>query len=428
VSIHNPNMLAGLKKRIKRITGETSERPAKIRAAEIVNELFGNSENVESPACESPAVNSKITTISDMIDKYHIWYLENIKVHSPEKQKKMKSDVMSVLGHLKRHIGGENVKNLDLNLINEYIIKRRADVKENGAPYADSTIEHEIGILKAASNVLSNGLKATVRINMGGKHISLKKVDREVLLTDQEFDAMLQKFREYDFKHNNKSNYAFFLEMIMFTSVRWGQMKLLEYSDIDYNGRYLKFPAWKTKHLKTGTHDVKVSKSILIKLKKCLETNDNIDNNLCDCSKSKNCKIKDSSWVFINKHKRCEPFKKDMFYILWNQFCDELGLTEFDKFKKSEKQSTILPHDIRRTRIVKMIKRGIDRSYIMAQSGHQSQEIFNKYNVVQDDVMTKHIDEQDALDDKERAREVKNDADFDQDYNDEMETIWDSRK
>ena len=86
ISIHNPGLQNGLKKRIKRCTQETSERPAKARAKEILKSLF------ESESSPPPDSKDKINTVSDMLDRYYdTIYLENIKIHSKEKQQKMRS-------------------------------------------------------------------------------------------------------------------------------------------------------------------------------------------------------------------------------------------------------------------------------------------------------------------------------------------------
>jgi integrase len=424
VTIYNSKGLNGQPLKINRNTQETSERPAKIRAEEIISELFGG-ENEASTGAQADN-----NTISAMMDKYHENFLENIKIHSLEKQKKDASDIMSRLGHIKRHMGGEHVKNLSLNRINEYIKSRRADVKANGAHYSDGTIKHEIGVLKTAANVLPNGLKGTVKMNMTGKHTPLGKPDERDKIPDEDFDLLLQKFQEYDLENKQISNWGFFVEMLMFTSVRWGQMQLLEYNDIfKIKDKYLRFAPGKCKHLKPGDkpHKVMVNAKILRKLKKFRESSDFDPKYQCECPKSKTCKIRKSNFVFPNKHKRCEHFSKDMFYFLWNGFCEDLGFTDFDEFKKSGKRSRYLPHDIRKTRIVKLIQQGIDRSYIMQQSGHQSQEIFNRYNKVQDVTMEKIIESQNERDAamQELNKKIKDKLDADIEAED-RQYQWDS--
>jgi hypothetical protein len=121
VKIYNATCFKGHKKQIKCTTSKTSERPAKKRALEIIDSFFGSetNDNVQPTA-------GAINTVSDMIDRYyHNIYLENIKIHSPEKQKKMITNVKGRLKHLKRHIGQENPNNLDMSLVNRYIKLRR---------------------------------------------------------------------------------------------------------------------------------------------------------------------------------------------------------------------------------------------------------------------------------------------------------------
>jgi len=118
VKIYNPTYFKGHKKQIKCTTGKTSERPARKRALEIIDSYFGS----ETETQPTPETSGKILTVSDMLEKYyHTIYLENIKIHPPEKQKKMIPNVRGRLKHLKRHIGDVNTKNLDMSVVNRYI-------------------------------------------------------------------------------------------------------------------------------------------------------------------------------------------------------------------------------------------------------------------------------------------------------------------
>jgi LEA14-like dessication related protein len=142
--------------------------------------------------------NKGIETVSDMLDKYYSTiYLENIKIHSEEKQKKMIPNVKGRLKHLKKHIGRLNPRNLDMNAVNKYNKLRRKDLKPNGDHYSDGSINFELNLLKASVKVLGNGLKFNIKANIKD-HIKLKQIEREVVLTDEQLDNMIQKFAEYD--------------------------------------------------------------------------------------------------------------------------------------------------------------------------------------------------------------------------------------
>jgi integrase len=416
VKIHNPTNYKDHPVQIKRTTGQKSERPARRRALEIIDSFFSDN-GLEA------IKNKGIETVSDMLDEYYSTiYLENIKIHSEEKQKKNISGIKGRFKHLKRHIGHLNPKALDMNAINKYIKLRREDLKPNGDHYSDGSINYELNLLKSSVKVLGNGLKFNIKANIKD-HIKLKQIEREVVLTDEQLDAMIEKFAEYDRENKHTSNYAFFLEVLYFTGIRWGQLQLLEYADINFEKSRLEFPPEKTKHEKTKKHLVSVDREILIKLKKSFNSRDIIHSE-CNCSQAKTCKIMKSDYVFVNKHRRCEHFHKDMFYILWNQFCEDLGHIKFNKFKKGEQETTILPHDIRRTRIVNLIEQGWDRSYIMAQTGHRSHTTFDKYNIVQEHTMQTLIEEQRAKEAALRQQKVAEQQDFDEDYNNTMESIW----
>ena len=83
-------------------------------------------------------------------------------------------------------------------------------------------------------------------------HTPLIQEERDTVLEDDEYANMLQKFLEYDKENHYTSNFAFFIKILMFTGVRWGQLQLLEFSDINFDESRLEFPAWKCKHIKKG--------------------------------------------------------------------------------------------------------------------------------------------------------------------------------
>jgi integrase len=418
ISIHNPGLQNGLKKRIKRCTQETSERPAKAKAKEILKSLFGS--EADPPAPDSKG---KINTVSDMLDRYYdTIYLENIKIHSKEKRRKMITNVTGRFKHLKRHIGHINPRTLDMNAVNKYIKLRRKDLKPNGDHYSDGSINFELNLLKAAVKVLGNDLKFSIKANMKD-HIKLKQVPRETILSNTQYNNMLRKFAEYDRESWYQSTYAFFLEVLKFTGIRWGQLQLLEYDDINFEKSRLEFPPEKTKHEKEKKHLVYVDRELLIKFKMMLNARD-IDHTKCNCSQIKTCKIEKTNFVFVNKHRRCEHFHKDIFYHLWNQYCEDFGYIKFNKFKKGEQESVILPHDIRRTRIIEMIEMGIDRTYIMAQTGHKSHATFDKYNIPQENIMLKMVEGLGAKEKELRKQKVQTVKDVDKDYQNTKESIW----
>ncbi len=420
VKIHNPTKYKDHPLQIKRTTGLNSERPARKKALEIIDSFFSD----EGQAAIAKANSKKLQTVSDMLEKYyHTIYLPKIKVrHTEEKVKKLVINIQSRFKHIKRLIGNLNPATLDMDIVNEYMASRQNDRKENGGKYALGSINFEVTLLKAAVKALPNNLKYTVRENMRG-HNKFDEVPREVILKDSEYDNMLEKFAQYDREHKYASNWSFYIEVLYFCGIRGGQLRLLEHKDINWDESCLEFPAWKTKHLKTGTHVVQVDREILLKLKKCYNSRD-IDHTECVCAKSKNCKIMKSDFVFVNKHRRCQHFQRDKLYSLWNGFCEELGYVKFDKYKKGEQESTIHPHDIRRTRIIKLIQLGVDRKYIMLNTGHMDHSTFDRYNIVQRETMRDLIEGQRAQESDMRRRKVARRNDLEQDYQDRQDSIW----
>ena len=60
----------------------------------------------------------------------------------------------------------------------------------------------------------------------------------------------------------------------------------------------------------------------------------------------------------------------------------------------------------------------------MRQTGHKSHVTFDKYNIVQEETMRTIIEEQRAKESMLRQRKVAKRQDFDEDYNNTMESIW----
>jgi len=67
---------------------------------------------------------------------------------------------------------------------------------------------------------------------------------------------------------------------------------------------------------------------------------------------------------------------------------------------------------------------GIDRSYIMSQTGHKRHKTFDKYNLIQEDTTRTLIEEQRAKETEIRQRKVANQNDLEKGYNNVQESIW----
>ena len=67
---------------------------------------------------------------------------------------------------------------------------------------------------------------------------------------------------------------------------------------------------------------------------------------------------------------------------------------------------------------------GIDRSYIMSQTGHKSHKTFDKYNLIQEDTMLTLIEEQRAKETEIRQLKVAKQNDLEKGYNNLQESIW----
>lgn len=408
-------------KQIKRCTYQKNKRNLTAAVNRILAELHAN---IGQPV---KTRKGKISTVAEMLETfYNEHFVPNISNRLPEKQAKQKSNIKAQFNHLNKHLGHINPLDLNIKTINTYIKNRRKDRKVNGQSYADGSIKLEIAFLKSAVKILGNDrFKVKKNIGVFGDYLELEQIERKVTLSPEELKAISEKFAQYDIEHKHRTNFLFFIELLYFFGIRWGQLRLLEYDEINLrpNVCRLEFPPQKTKHEKSHKHMVYFDHVIRAQLKKAMNSND-IDHTECRCSKSKDCKIKKSSYVFPNEHRRCKPFDTSTFYNVWKMFCEDLGYVKHDKYKKNELEYLVLPHDVRRTRIFSLIRQGWDRKFIMNQTGHRSHKTFDQYIKDSPEIMLEVVNQ---FRDKEvelalKDKQIKKSAD--EIEQEEKEKIW----
>ena len=65
----------------------------------------------------------------------------------------------------------------------------------------------------------------------------------------------------------------------------------------------------------------------------------------------------------------------------WFCLCERAGLGRFVEDKGKKKWVGLLFHDLRRSAIRNMIRRGVDEKSAMTVSGHRTRTVFDRYNI-----------------------------------------------
>jgi hypothetical protein len=66
----------------------------------------------------------------------------------------------------------------------------------------------------------------------------------------------------------------------------------------------------------------------------------------------------------------------------WYVLCEKSGLGKLTKTEKGEKWEGLIFHDLRRSAVRNMIRRGIPERVSMTISGHKTRAVFDRYNIV----------------------------------------------
>jgi integrase len=74
----------------------------------------------------------------------------------------------------------------------------------------------------------------------------------------------------------------------------------------------------------------------------------------------------------------------------WNRACAKLDLGKFDE--KTRRYSGLRPHDLRRVAITHMIRAGVPRKVAMMISGHKTESVFERYNIVETSDMRRALE------------------------------------
>ncbi len=231
--------------------------------------------------------------------------------------------------------------------IEDYQTKR---LKAGKAP---ATVDHEVGktrtmIIKAFDNGLVSG--ETLRTFKKAKKTLKRGSDvRDRILTQDEFDRICQKAERH---------IRDILTMAYYTGMRRGEILNLTWDKVDMKGRFINLDAEDTKDREKRT--IPICNELYKTLK-------NIPRNIR------------ARHVFTYKRKPIKNIKKGL-----RTACEDAEVL----YGRGVKGGFVL-HDCRHTFNTNMRKAGVAESVIMAITGHSTREMFDRYNV---------IDEEDRVD------------------------------
>jgi len=216
-------------------------------------------------------------------------------------------------------------------------------------------------LFASINSELSNGDRYNVISNCRG-HWPLAKKRRKETLTYDQFDAIHEKLEEYDRKHH--SHFALFVNLLLFTGIRWGTMAALKFNMIDFKNYILRFEKEDLKSTTMLYHDVSVDKELITALFRLKGKNDNSD--------------KPRDYVFASTAHPDKPFSRTTFYNAWYGAQEALGYKKRDE-KKGKDVYFFRPYDLKRTYIIESLEIGDDRAEIKQATGNVSDTIFDGY-------------------------------------------------
>ncbi|MEK6709125.1 MAG: site-specific integrase [Nitrospinota bacterium] len=221
---------------------------------------------------------------------------------------------------------------VSMNRLRDYIAHRQG---EKAAP---ATINREIeGLQRAFALAVEAGTLA-----LAPRFPSFSERNaRQGFFERGEFEAVLGHLGDEDLRD--------FLRWFYFTGMRPGEIRALTWADLDRE----------TWTLRLHARDAKTGQGRALALEGEFRTiiERRIRARRIDCP-----------FIFHRGGERMGEFRK-----AWNAACEKAGV------------AGRIPYDLRRTAVRNMIRAGVDQAVAMKISGHRTDAIFRRYNIVSDD-------------------------------------------
>jgi integrase len=241
--------------------------------------------------------------------------------------------------HLRPHFGNMRASRLTTVEVQRYISGRRK------TRAANATINRECALLKRA---FSLGQKQTP-----------PKVARIPAIPKLEENNVRKGFLEYaDFvalRHALPEEIRAILTFAFYTGCRKGEILSLRWSQVDLANRIVRLEPGTTKNDHARELPLSPEPYEMLAMQKAIR-----DTFYRDCP-----------WVFFRKGKPITDLRG-----AWEAACKQVGLTDADG------RPTRIFHDLRRTGIRNLIRAGIPQSVAMKISGHRTDSVFRRYDIV----------------------------------------------
>ncbi len=259
----------------------------------------------------------------------------------------------SSLIHLRAYFGLDRAVDITTDRIGAYVVGRR------GAGAANGTVNRELAALKRAFKIAVDAerLSRAPHIQMLEEHNA-----RQGFLDHAEFvalrDALPERLRDP-------------VSFLYLSGWRVGEMKSLEWRDVDRAGNAVRLAPEKSKN----------AESRLLPL----------EGELADIvARADAARRPDCTLVFHHNGKPILDFRG-----AWAAACTKAGLGK------------LLVHDLRRTAIRDMVRAGVFERVAMSLSGHKTRSIFDRYNIVSEADLAAAVKRRDSyLDSRPTKRTV----------------------
>jgi integrase len=234
-------------------------------------------------------------------------------------------------GRLKDFFGGVRAVSVDKTMLNRYVAECREQGLSNG------TINRDLAALRRAM-YLAVEAETLAKVP---KFPHLKESEaRSGFVEETQYRKLAEHAKELWLRALLATAYTF--------GFRKGELLNLQVRQVDLANRTIRLNAGETK---SGDGRVIVmTQDVLTLLQAC-------------------CAGKDAdSFVFTRHNKRVRDFRET-----WNQLCISAGCTG------------LLFHDLRRSAVRNMVRRGVIQKVAMDISGHKTISVFQRYNIVSED-------------------------------------------
>jgi integrase len=249
------------------------------------------------------------------------------------KRRSVRSVESRIRLYLKPTFGKVRAAALSTQSLKAYIVKRR----DAGVP--DSSINRELAVVSRAFRLAAEN--------------DPPKVNRIIHIPRLAEDNTRTGFLEHDAYlrlRNELPDHVRLIYIIGYhTGVRRGELRKIRWTDVDFPGAEIRLAGTITKNKKPRTIPIYGEMRQWLEMAKAER-----DQLWPDCP-----------WVFARKGRQLDQFSKT-----WEPACERAGV------------AGLLFHDLRRSAVRNMERAGIPRNVAMSISGHKTEAVYRRYDIV----------------------------------------------